>query len=119
MPAVTVDVSGFSELYQRLNAIPGAIQAALNAAAPVLAKEGTEYWRSLVTVRTGRMRSALSVQIQPARGGINIVYFVQPRGFYYRFQRDAERWQQQLVAFISGRAPGLIRAEFEAALRRI
>lgn len=116
MPAINVSVAGLDDALSVLARIPGAVRAALADAAKILSDDGTRYWRSIVTVRTGRMRSALSVRVVAQGSTVHVYYYTAPRGFYYTFQRRAREWDAQLAQYLVGRAPAVIRSQIDRQL---
>ena len=120
MPDITVEIRGLEEFRRRMASVPGATRIALQVAAAGLAREGTGYWRSLVAVRTGRMRGALAVHVETVGGvGVVVRYHVNPDGYYYRFQRRGPQWSKQVAAFLANRAQDVISAELQRAMARI
>ena len=117
MPAITVRITGLETALAQLAQLPGLIAEALQAGAKRIGDEGTKHWQSLVSVRTGRMRSALSVQVVAKAGTVHVYYFVGARGFYYGFQPQRAQWDASLAAFIAGRAPQIIDDELRRRIR--
>ena len=118
MPAIDVQIVGLDDALRLIGRIAGAAGKAFLRSSVRLSREGTAYWKSLVTVRTGRMRSSLVVVAIP-RGlrDVQVLYHVQPRGFYYHFQSPGrDQWNAKLHAFLSKRAPAIVRQEIARAV---
>ena len=121
MPAIDVQVTGLEAAIRLIGRIAGAATRAFVRSSVRLSREGTAYWKGLVTVRTGRMRRSLAVVAIP-RGlrDVQILYHVQPSGFYYHFQRPGrDRWNGQLAAFLKKRAPVIVREEIAREIARL
>ena len=120
MPAIDVQITGLDDALRLIGRIAGAAAKAFLRSSVRLSREGTAYWRSLVTVRTGRMRSSLAVVAIPR--GLRDVQMslsrAEPRGFYYHFQsqRERDQWNAKLHAFLSKRAPAIVRQEIARAV---
>ena len=119
MPALNVRITGLEAALTVLSRVLGAIAIAYARAAARLSKEGTQYWRSIVRVRSGRMRDALAVVVLPRPGGVAIIYVVRPRGFYYPFQRNAGAWNRQLAGFLTKRAPQVLSEEIRDQIAKL
>ena len=117
--AFTVQVSGLDDLFETLSQIPRAIDRALVSGGKEIAKQGTTYWRSIVTERTGRMKRALFVTVRASRGSLLVEFTIAGRGFYYLFQRGRAQWQQQLVQYLAGIGPPILRKHLQREISRI
>ena len=117
--AFTVQVRGLDDLFDTLSQIPRAIDRALASGGKEIAKQGTTFWRSIVTVRTGRMRRALFVTVNASRGSLLVSFTIAGRGFYYLFQGERAVWQKQLVTYLAGIGPPILRKHLERELNRI
>lgn len=115
MPEINVTFEA-DDLLDILRQIEGAIAGALAAAGKRLGEEGTAYWRSIVTNRTGRMAGALNVVVSQSGNALTVRYVVTRAGFYYSFQRDRERWDAMLVAFLQSRAGQVVGEELQARI---
>ena len=117
--AFTVTVTGLDDLFKTLARIPQAIDRALASGGKEIATQGTKYWRSIVTVRTGRMRRALFVTVRASRGSLLVEFSIAGKGFYYLFQDQRAQWQQQLVTYLAGIGPTILRRHLQRELNRI
>ena len=117
MPAIDVQIVGLDDALRLIGRIAGAAAKAFLRSSVRLSREGTAYWRSLVTVRTGRMRSSLAVVAIP-RGlrDVQVLFHVRRTGFYYIHQREHDQWNAKLHAFLSKRAPAIVKQEIARAV---
>ena len=114
-----VEVSGFKETISLLGQIPGAVLKAMVTSSVILSAEGTEYWRSLVTVRTGNMKDSLDVKVRNLGFQVRMSFFVVQGGFYYRFQKNQEQWNAKLTKFLNKRAPQVVAQELDKEIARL
>ena len=117
--AFSVTVTGLDDLFETLSQIPKAIDRALISGGKEIAAQGTKYWRSIVTVRTGRMRRAIFVTVRASRGSLLVEFSISGRGFYYLFQKQRAVWQQMLVTYLAGIGPPILRRHLQRELNRI
>ena len=111
MPAITVRLTGLDDALEAIAQIPALLATAFAAAAARLSDDGTRYWRSLVTKRTGRMAASLHVIVTGRGLAITIHYVVGRDGFYYLFQREARSWNDALANYLAGRAQQVVTEE--------
>ena len=115
-----IKVEGLAELAASLAQIPGAVDRALARAAQILSRDGTRYWRGLVSRRSGRMRRALSVETRKRGQGVEVIFFPDPsRAFYYRFQSGRDRWNRQLADYLNRQAPKVVAAEVDREIANV
>lgn len=118
MADIYVRVQGLDELDGRLQRLHLSLQPALAAAGRRLGEDAVKAWRSVVTVRTGRMRAALNFQLRRVQGGVDVALFVGRSGFYYGFQANRRRWTAHVERFVRANGAAYIRQEVNALIQR-
>ena len=121
MPAFSVEVVGLDELAISLAGVPDALARAFANSAKILATEGTKYWRSLVKVRSGRMRRGLNVTvIRNSPLSVAVVFYADDRkAFYYRFQPERERWNKQLSDYLDRLSRRVVSQQIDREIARL
>ena len=116
-----IKVTGLTEAAAGLAGVPGAVAIAFKKSAVIIASEGTRFWRSLVTKRTGQMARSLNVQVVQ-RGPLAVeIHFYpdQAKAFYYGFQSERSAWNKKLADYLERLAARVVAQQVDREIAKL